>query len=108
MSNRDSILQALSEGAGVVRLAPCWVPRSFFMPGGRLKLDPRDLYALGAHLGGIDEQCVYSTTKAANGPLTTEDEDLSYIELTGNKTLLLKSLESAGDKILGAAVMQNH
>ncbi len=51
MSNRDLILQALSEGDGAVRLAPCWVPRSFLMPGGRLKLDPRDLYTLGAHRG---------------------------------------------------------
>ena len=76
MSNRELILQALSEGDGAVRLAPCWVPRSFLMPGGRLKLDPRDLYALGAHRGGIDERWFSSTTKAANGPLTAQDEIL--------------------------------
>ena len=35
------VREALSAGEGVVRLAPCWVPRSFLMPGGRLKLDPR-------------------------------------------------------------------
>ncbi len=64
------IREALSAGEGVVRLAPCWVPRSFLMPGGRLKLDPRDLYILGGHRGGIDERWFSSTTKAANGPLT--------------------------------------
>src|SRR5450756_2679197 len=72
------IREALSAGEGVVRLAPCWVPRSFLMPGGRLKLDPRDLYALGAHRGGIDERWFSSTTKADNGPATPADEGLSY------------------------------
>src|SRR5580704_16249671 len=61
------IREALSEGQGVVRLAPCWVPRVFLMPGGRLKLDTRDLYILGGHRGGIDERWFASTTKAANG-----------------------------------------
>ena len=49
------------------------------MPGGRLKLDPRDLYALGAHRGGIDERWFASTTNADNGPGTPPDEGLSYI-----------------------------
>ena len=108
MSNRDLILQALSEGDGAVRLAPCWVPRSFLMPGGRLKLDPRDLYALGAHRGGIDERWFSSTTKAANGPLTGADEGLSYIEFRGRKVLLVEAIETAGDEFLGADVMQEH
>ena len=29
---------ALDAGEGILRLAPTWVPRSFLMPGGRLKL----------------------------------------------------------------------
>ena len=41
MSSAALIKDALGAGDGVVRLAPCWVPRSFLMPGGRLKLDPR-------------------------------------------------------------------
>src|SRR5713101_7074565 len=105
MSNRNLIVEALSEGDGVVRLAPCWVPRSFLMPGGRLKLDPRDLYALGAHRGGIDERWFSSTTKAANGPLTAQDEGLSYIEFQGNKVLLKEAIETAGDLFLGQTVM---
>jgi hypothetical protein len=108
MSNRNLILQALSQGEGVVRLAPCWVPRSFLMPGGRLKLDPRDLYALGAHRGGIDERWFSSTTKAANGPLTAEDEGLSYIAFDGKKALLKEAVEEAGAEILGAAAMQQY
>jgi len=78
------------------------------MPGGRLKLDPRDLYALGAHRGGIDERWFSSTTKAANGPLTAPDEGLSYIEFNGKKALLLEAIETAGDAFLGPDVMQQH
>jgi hypothetical protein len=105
MSNRELIDQALAAGEGIVRLAPCWVPRSFLMPGGRLKLDPRDLYALGAHRGGIDERWFSSTTRAANGPGTPEDEGLSYICLDGKKVLFKEAIESAGDRFLGSDVM---
>ncbi len=107
MSNSALIKEALAAGEGIVRLAPCWVPRAFLMPGGRLKLDPRDLYALGAHRGGIDERWFSSTTNAANGPGTPEDEGLSYISLGGGKRALLKeAIETLGDEFLGADVMQ--
>src|SRR5213595_272484 len=108
MSHAVLLRDALTAGDGVVRLAPCWVPRSFLMPGGRLKLDPRDLDALGAHRGGIDERWFSSTTKAANGPLTAPDEGLSYIELHGKKVLLLEAIETEGDRFLGSAVMQRY
>ncbi|HVO97735.1 MAG TPA: hypothetical protein VMT15_06690 [Bryobacteraceae bacterium] len=108
MSTNSLINDALLAGDGVVRLAPCWVPRSFLMPGGRLKLDPRDLYALGAHRGGIDERWFSSTTKAANGPLTAEDEGLSYIEFQGKKVLLKEAIDTVGDRFLGSDVMQRH
>jgi hypothetical protein len=102
----DVIREALSAGEGVVRLAPCWVPRSFLMPGGRLKLDPRDIYILGGHRGGIDERWFSSTTKAANGPLTAPDEGLSYIEFQGRKVLFKEAIETVGDLFLGADVME--
>jgi hypothetical protein len=108
MSNNKLASEALKAGDGIVRLAPCWVPRSFLMPGGRLKLDPRDLYALGAHRGGIDERWFSSTTKAANGPLTAEDEGLSYIEFNGQKVLLKEAIETVGDQYLGSDVMSKH
>src|SRR5579862_6552991 len=101
MSHTVLLHDALTVGEGVVRLSPTWVPRSFLMPGGRLKLDPRDLYALGAHRGGIDERWFSSTTKAQNGPDTPEDEGLSYISFNGNKALLREAIETEGDKFLG-------
>src|SRR5215813_10243940 len=104
----DLIRAALSAGRGIVRLVPCWVPRSFLMPGGRLKLDPRDIYILGSHRGGIDERWFSSTTKAANGPLTAADEGLSYIAYQGQKVLLKDAVEVAGDDILGAEVMRQY
>lgn len=108
MSNAALLNEALAAGEGVVRLAPCWVPRSFLMPGGRLKLDPRDLYALGAHRGGIDERWFASTTKADNGPLTAGDEGLNYIDHNGKRVLLKEAIGTIGDKFLGAAVMAEH
>jgi hypothetical protein len=100
------IRDALTAADGIVRLAPCWVPRSFLMPGGRLKLDPRDLYALGAHRGGIDERWFSSTTRADNGPGTPEDEGLSYIDVNGKRILLRDAIETQGDQFLGGDVMR--
>jgi hypothetical protein len=108
MANMTVVKEALAEGEGIVRLAPCWVPRSFLMPGGRLKLDPRDLYAYGAHRGGIDERWFSSTTNAANGPGTPEDEGLSYIAVNGRRVLLKSAIEQIGDEFLGADVMREH
>ena len=108
MSTTALIQEALAAGDGIVRLAPCWVPRSFLMPGGRLKLDPRDLYALGAHRGGIDEHWFASTTNADNGPGTPEDEGLSYIALDGRRVLLKEAIATLGDVFLGADVMSTY
>ena len=108
MSNSALIKDALAAGQGLVRLAPCWVPRSFLMPGGRLKLDPRDLYALGAHRGGIDERWFASTTNADNGPGTPEDEGLSYIASDGKRVLLKEAIQTLGDEFLGAGVMRQY
>ncbi|MFN7919044.1 MAG: hypothetical protein U0Q16_03050 [Bryobacteraceae bacterium] len=102
------IQDALTAGDGIVRLAPCWVPRAFLMPGGRLKLDPRDLYVLGAHRGGIDERWFSSTTKAANGPLTADDEGLSYIDFQGKRVLLKEAIDTVGDRFLGKDVMSKY
>ncbi len=101
----SDVRDALHANAGIVRLAPCWVPRSFLMPGGRLKLDPRDLYALGAHRGGIDERWFSSTTNADNGPGTPADEGLSYIDVNGRRMLLKNAIAEMGDEFLGSEVM---
>ena len=106
MLKQALVEESLKRGEGIVRLAPCWVPRSFLMPGGRLKLDPRDLYALGAHRGGIDERWFSSTTNAANGPGTPDDEGLSYLVFQGEKVLFKEAIDSFGDKFLGPEVME--
>ncbi len=107
--DRQKIETALNKGEGILRLAPAWVPRSFCIPGKRLKLHPNDYFAFGGNRGGIDERWFASTTKAANGPLTTEDEGLSSIIVENGQTskvLLKDAIELAGEEILGAAVMK--
>jgi hypothetical protein len=105
MSNASIVREALMAGKGILRVAPCWVPRTVPRPGGRLKLDPRDLYALGAHRGGIDERWFSSTTLADNGPNTPADEGLSYLAIGPKRVLLKEALETVGDELLGAGVM---
>src|ERR1700719_4959783 len=78
------VRQVLEASAGILRLAPTWVPRSFLMPGKRIKLAPNDLYALGAHRGGIDERWFGSTTPAANEG-APPDEGLSYVVRDGKR-----------------------
>ena len=107
MLSRAAVQQAVNASAGVLRLEPSWVPRSFMVPGRRLKLHPDDIYAFGAQRGGINERWFSSTTKASNGPATTPDEGLSYVHPdTGSKFLLKDAVECAGDLLLGADVME--
>ena len=87
MADRTKVKRAIEAGGGMLRLEPSWVPRSFMIPGERLKLHPRDLYALGGHRGGINERWFSSTTNADNGPGTPADEGLSYVRLGGRETV---------------------
>jgi len=101
----QQINNALEAGQGILRLAPTWVPRSFCIPGRRIKLHPNDYYAFGSHRGGIDERWFSSTTKADNGPLTTPDEGLSYV-VSGSadnpqKILFKDVVAELGAKLLG-------
>lgn len=75
----EIIEKAFEQGQGILRLAPNWVPRSFCVPGRRIKLHPDDYYVLGGERGGIDERWFSSTTPAKNGPLTGEFEGLSFV-----------------------------
>ena len=47
MITRAQVQDALGAGGGLLRLEPTWVPRSFMVPGRRLKLHPDDVYSLG-------------------------------------------------------------
>jgi len=91
---------ALEQGQGIVRLAPNWVPRSFCIPGRRIKLHPDDYYALGGERGGIDERWFASTTPADNGPLTGVNEGLSMI-VVGDEQV---SLRDAVAELKGALI----
>ena len=105
MLNQNQVRDAVGDGAGILRLEPNWVPRSFMVPGRRLKLHPDDLYAYGGHRGGINERWFASTTKAANGPETGEFEGLSFIHhANGSRSLLKEAIEVAGDDLLGSAM----
>ena len=107
MLNRSQVQAAIDAGAGLLRLEPSWVPRSFMIPGRRLKLHPGDLYACGAHRGGINERWFSSTTNADNGPGTPQDEGLSYVRLdSGQRFLLKEAVDAAGDLLIGTPVMQ--
>lgn len=98
---------ALEDGEGILRLAPTWVPRIYLQPGRRLKLDPRDLYAYGAHRGGIDERWFASTTPAMNEN-RTPDEGLSYV-ISGKDRLTLKeAVEAEGARMIGSAMWETY
>src|SRR5687768_18590112 len=106
-STRVRTQDAIDAGAGILRLEPCWVPRTFMIPGRRLRLHPDDLYALGGHRGGINERWFCSTTNASNGPGTPADEGLSYVRLENGNRLLFKALvDEGGDLLLGASTME--
>lgn len=108
MANQSIAEKALEQGKGILRLAPTWVPRSFCVPGRRIKLHPDDYYVLGGVRGGIDERWLSSTTPAKNGPLTGEHEGLSkvvYEEDGQTEQVLLKDVidelkgEIVGDRL---------
>jgi hypothetical protein len=107
MIKRSEVQHAIDAGGGLLRLEPAWVPRSFMVPGRRLRLHPDDVYALGGHRGGINERWFSSTTNADNGPGTPADEGLSYVRLdNGGRFLLKDAVSEAGDLLLGQDVME--
>ncbi len=104
----QSIRTALEEGEGLLRLAPTWVPRSYLVPGRRLKLDARDLYAYGADRGGIDERWIASTTFAMNEN-RTPDEGLSFVVTPNCECFLLKDAVAAeGKRLIGSALWDKY
>ena len=104
----SKIRNAIEAGDGILRLAPTWVPRSFLMPGRRIKLAPQDLYAYGAHRGGIDERWFASTTPAANENREI-DEGYSYVVVNGERSFLLKdAVDVEGQKLVGSAIWKKY
>src|SRR2546427_10003680 len=102
------VKETLDSTGGVIRLAPTWVPRSFLMPGRRIKLAPQDIYALGGHRGGIDERWFSSTTPAANEG-APPDEGLSYVVHEGKRTFTLRdAIEQEGAHLIGAPLWNKY
>jgi len=104
MDTKSLAQRALDQGKGIVRLAPTWVPRSFCVPGRRIKLHPDDYYVLGGERGGIDERWLSSTTPAKNGPLTGENEGLSVVVFNEDGKEQLFLLKDAIDELKGALI----
>ncbi len=99
MANRSIVHRAFDQGQGILRLAPNWVPRSFCIPGRRIKLHPDDYYALGGERGGIDERWFSSTTPADNGPLTGKNEGLSEVVMEDGSSMVRYLLRDAVDEL---------
>jgi hypothetical protein len=102
------VKQILESNEGLFRLAPTWVPRSFLMPGRRIKLAPQDVYALGAHRGGIDERWFSSTTVAANEG-APPDEGLSYVVHEGKRAFTLRdAVDIEGETLVGKSIWSKY
>jgi hypothetical protein len=97
----------LAKTGGLLRLAPCWVPRSFLQPGKRLKLHPDDLYAFGLSRGGIDERWFASTTEAANDN-RTPDEGLSYVVIGNTRFTLQQAVKECGAALIGSKIWSKY
>ena len=112
MSTRAIAERALEQGKGILRLTPTWVPRSFCVPGRRIKLHPDDYYALGGERGGLDERWFSSTTPADNGPLTSPNEGQSFVVYEdGGKTeqiMLRDAIAELKGQIIGDRLWQEH
>ncbi len=112
MSVRSIINAAFDQGGGIIRMAPSWVPRSFCVPGRRMKLHPDDQYALGGERGGIDERWFASATPADNGPLTSPNEGLSFIVFEDGgrteKVLFRDAVNELKDRLLGSRIWGKH
>ena len=106
-SVNQMVHQALEVGEGILRLAPTWVPRSYLVPGRRLKLDARDLYSYGADRGGIDERWIASTTMAMNENRTA-DEGFSFVESDGDRFTLKEAVEAEGPRLVGKNIWEKY
>src|ERR1700674_9528 len=104
---RSLVDAALEQTGGLLRLAPCWVPRSFLQPGKRLKLHPDDLYAFGLNRGGIDERWFASTTICANEN-RTPDEGLSYVVVGSHRFTLADAVQEMGEALIGPSIWRKY
>jgi hypothetical protein len=109
MSDVKTLQEVFERHAGVLRLAPNWVPRGFSSAGKRLRLHPDDYFSLGTARGSIKERWFCSTVAALNGPLAPADEGLSYLDLTGGRDglfLFKDAVAYLGERLIGPELMR--
>jgi hypothetical protein len=105
------IHEAFEKGAGIIRLAPVFVPRRFSQAGRRLRLHPDDYYALGTARGSIKERWFSSVVAAMNGPLAPADEGLSYVaptDSTEDLFLFKDAVAELGRELIGDELMRKY
>jgi len=108
-SSGAAMERVLDHGAGVLRLAPAWVPRAFCTPGRRLRLHPDDYYPFQKGRGGIDERWLGSTVRADNGVGTGPYEGLSLaVDPSGALVPLDEFVDTYKGKAIGDRMWNDH
>ena len=70
-ARRDHVERALSDGDGILRLAPAWVARDYLPPGGRLGTDAgSDPHSESAARGASDGSLRRRARTTASDPTT--------------------------------------
>jgi hypothetical protein len=111
IQQEEKIKQTFLKSEGVLKLLPVFVPRRFGAAGHRLKLHPDDYFALGTQRGSIKERWFSSVIPAMNGPLASEDEGMSYVNIsdsTEDKILLKDFVDTLGSEIIGENLFKKH
>lgn len=109
--NGKRIEECFEKGKGVFHLMPTWVPRTFGEAGYRLHLHPDDYWAFGLNRGPISERWFGSVNHALNGPLTGENEGMSYVlaDAEKNKTFLFKdAMDDLGERLIGRELVERY
>ncbi len=111
MGQSKIIRETFEKNNGILKLIPNFVPRRNSQPGKRLRLHPDDYFALGTARGALKERWFSSVIKAFNGPLTAEDEGLSYVSCgrTPEERFLLKdAVEELGADLIGEEFLKKY
>src|SRR5260370_35206929 len=105
-NTKSKVEAELSKTGGLLRLAPCWVPRSFLQPGLRIKLHPDDTYAYGLNRGGIDGRWFASTTPTPNEGRAFDDS-LTYFVVGNRRVPFRNNTSGSAHEIPCARVWKN-
>lgn len=106
----SKIREVFEAGDGILRLTPTWVPRPFNRPGNRLRLDPKDTFAMGMDRGAIVERwfssITHSETKGA-GPY----EGMSFVNVDddpAHAVLFRDFIDELGADLIGGELIEKY